>query len=62
TFAQYLTDLSLNSWRVNVENFNNTLNTDENMTPMQRDYIHAGLTRIVDRLMDLQASMTNNRV
>ncbi|CNI66350.1 transposase [Yersinia pekkanenii] len=55
-------DLSFDSWRVNVENFNKTLNTDEYITPMQRDYIHAGLTRIIDRLMDLQASMTNNRV
>ncbi|MFW5393211.1 transposase [Yersinia sp. 2544 StPb PI] len=55
-------ELSFNSWRVNVENFNKTLNTDENITPMQRDYIHAGLTRIIDRLMDLQASITNNRV
>lgn len=50
-------DLSFNSWREDVENFTNILNTDENITPMQRDYIHIGLTRIVDRLMDLQASM-----
>ncbi|HEN3638651.1 TPA: transposase [Yersinia enterocolitica] len=54
-------ELSFNSWRVNVENFNKTLNTDENIIPMQRDYIHSGLTRIIDRLMDLQVSIVRGR-
>lgn len=31
------------------------VNADENISPTQRDYIHTGLTRIADRLMDLQA-------
>ncbi|HHL2713262.1 TPA: transposase [Yersinia enterocolitica] len=52
-----LLDLSFHLWRDNVENFTQMLNTDENITPMQRDYIHAELTRIVDRLMDLQTNM-----
>ncbi|MFW5401385.1 transposase [Yersinia sp. 1252 StPb PI] len=54
-------DLSFNSWRESVENFTKMLNTDENITPMQRDYIHAGLTRIIDRLMDFQVSIVRGR-
>lgn len=53
--------LSFNSWQTSVENFTKMLNTDENITPMQRDYIHAGLTRIVARLIDLQVSMVRGR-
>jgi hypothetical protein len=28
---------------------------------MQRDYVHAGLTRIADRLMDLQTKIQMHR-
>lgn len=29
--------------------------------PMQRDYVHAGLTRISDRLIDLQTKLLKQK-
>ncbi|WP_337263649.1 MULTISPECIES: transposase [unclassified Serratia (in: enterobacteria)] len=52
---------SLQVWQECVENFRNTLNADENVTPMQRDYVRAGLTRMADRLMDLQARLQGRK-
>jgi hypothetical protein len=48
---------SFRLWQECVEDFRKVLNANENVTPMQRDYAHARLTRIADRLMDLQAKI-----
>ncbi|CRG49499.1 hypothetical protein [Yersinia wautersii] len=45
---------SFRLWHECVEDFRKALNADENVMPMQRDYVYEGLIRIADRLMDLQ--------
>ncbi|WP_308813635.1 transposase [Serratia marcescens] len=52
---------SFRLWQECVEDFRKVLNADENVPPMQRDYVHAGLTRIADRLMDLQTKIQKHR-
>lgn len=42
-------------WQECVNAFRKVLNADENVTPMQRKYVYAGLTTIFDRLGDVQA-------
>lgn len=48
---------SFRLWQECVRDFRKVLNADENISPMQRDYVHTGLTGITDRLMDLQAGL-----
>ncbi|CAI1987236.1 Uncharacterised protein [Serratia entomophila] len=52
---------SFRLWQECVEDFRKVLNADENVTPMQRDYVHAGLTRIADRLIELQTKTLSNK-
>ena len=52
---------SFKLWQECVEDFRKGLNADENVTPMQRDYVHAGLTRISDRLIDLQTKLQHKK-
>ncbi|MBF1996389.1 hypothetical protein [Serratia symbiotica] len=53
--------IRLGHWQECVENFRKALNADENVMPMQRDYVHEGLIRIADRLMDLQTKTQIHR-
>ncbi len=52
---------SFELWQECVENFRKVLNADEIVPPMQRDYVHAGLTQIADRLIDLQTKIPMHR-
>ena len=52
---------SFKLWQECVADFRKGLNADENVTPMQRDYVHAGLTRIADRLIELQTKILSNK-
>ncbi|QQU57986.1 transposase [Serratia liquefaciens] len=52
---------SFKLWQECAENFRKGLNADGNVTPMQRDYVHAGLTRISDRLIDLQTKLLKQK-
>lgn len=52
---------SFRLWQECVEDFRKALNADENVMPMQRDYVHEGLIRIADQLMDLQTKTQIHR-
>ncbi|CAI2540166.1 transposase [Serratia liquefaciens] len=54
-------DQSFKLWQECVADFRKGLNADENVTPMQRDYVHEGLIRIADRLIELQTKILSNK-
>ncbi|WP_187181805.1 MULTISPECIES: hypothetical protein [Serratia] len=48
-------------WQACVEDFRKGLKADEHITPLQRDYVHAGLTQLTDRLRDLQTKIHRHK-